>query len=79
MNLVVLWLFAKVFSAKFGRGVIWCDTSKETVKIVFFTNSRKFSPSKVSSCTIISLLSIDCPDVIYSSSVHIARCTVYLK
>ena len=79
MNFAVLWPFAKVFSAKFGRGVIWCDTSKQTVKIVFFTNSRKFSPSKVSGCTIIALLSIDCPDVIYSSSVHIARCTVYLK
>ena len=40
VNFAVLWLFAKVFSAKFGRGVIWCDTSKQTVKIVFFTNSR---------------------------------------
>ena len=36
----------------FGHGVIWCSKSEKSakvfsVKIVFFTNSRKFSPSKV--------------------------------
>ena len=36
MNFAVLWLFTKVFFTK----------------IIFFTNSRKFSPSKVSRYTV---------------------------
>ena len=52
MNCVVLWLFAKVFSTKFW-GVASFGTAKASnlkvfsAKIVFFTNSQKFSPSKV--------------------------------
>ena len=47
VNFTVLWLFMKVFFVKFG--------SVASTKIVFFTNSRKFSPSKVSHC-VVSLL-----------------------
>ena len=47
---VVLWLFMKVFSAKFG-GVASFPMAKESNQrnlfFVFLTNSRKFSPSKV--------------------------------
>ena len=52
VNCVVLWLFAKVFSTKFW-GVASFGTAKASnlkvfsAKIVFFTNSQKFSPSKV--------------------------------
>jgi len=52
-NFVVLWLFAKVFSTKFwGVGVLWHGKNEQSVKvfsvkIVFFTNSRRFSPSKL--------------------------------
>ena len=48
-----LWLFAKVFSAKFG-GMASVGAAKEqsakvfSVKIIFFTNLQKFSPLKVS-------------------------------
>ena len=48
-NFAVLWLFVKVFPAKiWGRTVLWCGKSKQSVKvfsvrIVFFTNLRKFS------------------------------------
>ena len=56
MNLEVLWLFAKLFSAKFGDVAFFGDTSKQSVKvfsakIVFSTNLRKFSPLKVSHYT----------------------------
>ena len=49
-NFMVLWVSMKVFSAKFG--VVWHSKNKQStkifsVKIVFFTNSQKFSPSKV--------------------------------
>ena len=53
-NFAVLWLSAKVFSAKFGGcGVLWHSKSEQFAKvfyakIVFCTNLRKFSPSKVS-------------------------------
>ena len=45
-----------------GRGVLWHSTSEQyakvfSVKIVFFTNSWKFSPSKVSRYTVLSHLS----------------------
>ena len=65
MNFAVLWLFANVFSAKFvcvwgggGGGVFWCGKSEQSMKvfstkIVFFTNSRKFSPLKVSRYTVL--------------------------
>ena len=56
-NFVVLWLYAMVFSAKFGAWCLWRSKSEQSVKvfsakIVFFTNSRKFSPSKVSCYTV---------------------------
>ena len=35
-----------------GHVVLWCGTSEQSAKIVFFTNLRKFSPSKVSSYTV---------------------------
>ena len=56
-----LWLFAKVFSAKFG-GVAPLVLQNEqsanvfSTKIVFFTNSRKFSLSKVSRYTVFTLI-----------------------
>ena len=57
----------------------WCDLVRHKQanreNCFFHQFAIKFSLSKVSSCTIIALLSID----LYSSSVHIARCTVYLK
>ena len=51
-NLMVLWLFVKVFSAKFG-GVASLVQQKRAIcesflgKIVFFTNSRKFSATSI--------------------------------
>ena len=52
-NLREFCVFAKVFSMKFGAyGILLHSKSKQYVKvffakIIFFTNSRKFSPSKV--------------------------------
>ena len=59
-NFTVLWLFVKVFSAKFGGVALWCCKSEQFVKvffakIVFFTNLRKFSSSKVS-CYMVSFI-----------------------
>ena len=54
VNFTVLWLFAKFFSAKFGDVVFFGAAQASnpqkvfSTKIIFFTNSRKFSPSKVS-------------------------------
>ena len=50
-NFVVLWLCAKV--------IFWCSKSEQSAKvfsakIVFFTNSRKFSPLKVSRYTVLA-------------------------
>ena len=56
-NFVVLWLFMKVVSAKFW-GVASFGAAKQAIresllrKFVVFTNSRKFSPSKVSRYTV---------------------------
>ena len=49
-NFAVLWLFAKVFSAKIGgvAPLVLQSAQVFSAKIVFFTNPRKFSPSKVS-------------------------------
>ena len=54
MNFAVLWLFTKVFSTKFG-GVVSFGMAQVSnlqkvfsMNIVFFTNSRKFSPLKIS-------------------------------
>ena len=53
MNFAVLWLFAKVFSTKFG-GVVSFGAAQASnlqkvfsINIVFFTNLQKFSPSKI--------------------------------
>ena len=35
VNFTVLWLYAKVFSVKFGHGVLWHCKSKQSAKIVF--------------------------------------------
>ena len=48
----VLWLYAKVFSTKFGawHPLVWQKQAIResfSTKIIFFTNLRKFSPSKV--------------------------------
>ena len=56
MNFAVLWL-CEVFSAKFGGVALWCCKSKQSakvfsMKIIFFTNLRKFSLSKVSRYTV---------------------------
>ena len=51
-NFTVLWLFAKFFFAKFW-GVASFGTAKVfSAKILFFTNSQKFSPLTVSRYTI---------------------------
>ena len=52
-----LWQNVKVFSVKFGVGHPLAWQSKQStkvfsMKIVSFTNSRKFSPSKVSRYTV---------------------------
>ena len=52
MNFELLMVFLKVFSAKFGDMVSIGSTSKQSAKvfsakIVFSTNSQKFSTSKV--------------------------------
>ena len=52
MNFTVLWLYAKVFSAKFG---VWRPLARQKQAICesflhenrIFTNSRKFSPLKI--------------------------------
>ena len=61
-NFVVLWLYAKLFSAKFGA---WRPLAlqKQAIRKSFlrenciFTNSRKFAPSKVSRYTVCYYLS----------------------
>ena len=61
-NFAVLWLYAKVFSVKFG---VWYPLAlqKRAIRESFlrknriFTNSRKFSPLKVSRYTVHSRLS----------------------
>ena len=53
-NFEVLWLFAKVFYAKFGD-VASFGAKVFSVKIVFTINSRKFSSSKVSRYTVSEL------------------------
>ena len=58
MNFAVLWLYTKVFSANLGCDVLWRGKSEQSVKlfsvkIVFFTNLRKFSPLKVSRYTVL--------------------------
>ena len=35
-----------------GHGILWLSKSEQSAKIVFFTNSWKFSPSKVSRYTV---------------------------
>ena len=47
---MVLWLFVKVFFAKFGDVAYFGDTSEQSanvysMKILFSTNSQKFSPT----------------------------------
>ena len=50
VNFMVLWLFVKFLSTKFGgRGVLWHGTSEQSAKvfsakIVVFPHSRKFFP-----------------------------------
>ena len=57
-NFAILWLFAKVFSAKFG-GVVSFGAAQRAIresfsaKIISFTNSQKFSPSKASRYTVV--------------------------
>ena len=51
MNFTVLWLYAKVSSAKFGVWHFWHSKSEQSAKdffskIAFFTNLQKFSSSK---------------------------------
>ena len=48
MNFKVLWLFTKVFTAKFGGMASFGNTSKQSAEILFSTNLQKFSPAKVS-------------------------------
>ena len=50
-NFAVLWLFMEIW----GCGVLWRSTSKQAAKIVFFTNSQKFSLLKVSHYTVKTL------------------------
>ena len=52
VNFVVLWVYVYL-----GLGVLWCSKSEQSAKVfsmkfIFFTNSRKFSPSKVSRYTV---------------------------
>ena len=59
-NFTVLWLYAKVFSAKFWAWhplarQKWAIRRSFLCEIVFFTNSRKFSPSKVPRYTVFKL------------------------
>ena len=61
-NFAVLWLYAKFFPANFGA---WCPLARQKCAIPesflcenrIFTNSRKFSPSKVSRYTVCTVLS----------------------
>ena len=51
---MVLWLFTKVFSAKFGSVASFAVAKESNPRkfFVFLTNSRKFSPLKVSRYTV---------------------------
>jgi len=53
----VFWLFVKVFSVKFEgvASLAWQSVKVFSVKIVLFTNSQKFSPSKVSHYALVEL------------------------
>ena len=55
-NFTVMWLFAKVFSAKFGGAVSFGLAKASNRENLFFTNSWKFSPSKVSRDTVLSTM-----------------------
>ena len=63
MNFEVLWLFVKVFSTNVGGMVSIVGTSEQSakvfsMKIVFSTNSHKFSPSKVFHYVLVGDLSL---------------------
>ena len=48
---------ARKFSLQnLGCGILWHGTSEQSAKIIFFTNPRKFSPSKVSRYMVLLLL-----------------------
>ena len=51
-NSVVLWLYAKVFSVKFGGVAASFGVAKASNPQKFFTNLRRFSPLKVSYYTV---------------------------
>ena len=75
-NFVVLWLYAKFFSANFGK---WRPLARQKCAIPesflrenrIFTNSRKFSPSKVSHYTVCTVLSSSS----YGFILHMHTCT----
>ena len=74
-NFVVLWIFAKVSSAKF-RGVVSFGAAKASnprkffsMKIVFFTNSQKFSPLKVFYYTVHTIQQQNCKYCKYSKHI----------
>ena len=83
MDFVVLWLFVKVFSAKFV-GMAFVDTAKESNtrmfclrKLYFSTNSQKFSLSKVSRYMVILYIYncyIYCPHVLISFTFYDVLC-----
>ena len=49
-NFKVLWLFTKVFSAKFGGVVLYGSTSKQFTKVFFCNNLIFYQFAKVFSC-----------------------------
>ena len=74
-NFVVVWLFVKVFSAKFW-GMVSFGAAKVSnprkffsMKIVFFTNSQKFSPLKVSYYTVHTIQQQNCKYCKYSKHI----------
>ena len=54
MNLVVLWLFTKVFSVKSEGGVLWCSTSEQSAK--FSQQKLYFLPIRKKCFSLISFL-----------------------
>ena len=62
-NFEILWLFVKAYSTNCGACVpSFHGTSEQffSAKILFSTNLWKFSPTKVSRCTAVSVSNVDC-------------------
>ena len=82
-NFAVLGYTCKFSPQNLGRGVLWCDKSEQSPKVFsmkmsFFTNLRKFSPSRVSRYTVISSQSNLC-SMTHVQLSKLQLCTVHIS